>query len=76
MAKLSIKGSKSVPSVGKAPSWVLGSRPGTLRAAPVPRIKPASASTTDYGKPITPNPGGAGPGDTATYGMNPIGGPS
>ena len=67
MAKFSIKGSKSVPSPGKAPSWVLGSRPGTLRAAPVPRIKPASASTTDYGKPITPNPAGASPGDTMSY---------
>ena len=67
MAKFSIKGSKSVPSPGKAPSWVLGSRPGTLRAAPVPRSKPASASTTDYGKPITPNPAGASPGDTMSY---------
>ena len=67
MAKLSIKGSKSVPSPGKAPSWVLGSRPGTLRAAPVPRIKPAAASTTDYGKPIMPNPAGASPGDTMSY---------
>ena len=67
MAKLSIKGSKSVPSPGKAPSWVLGSRPGTLRASPVPRIKPAAASTTDFGKPITPNPAGASPGDTMSY---------
>ena len=68
MAKMSIKSSKSVPSPGKAPSWVLGSRPGTLRQSPVPRIKPAAASTTAYGKPITPNPAGAGPGDTMSYG--------
>ena len=74
MPGVSIKGSKSVPAGAKSPSWVLGSRPGTLRAAPVPRIKPAAASTTNYGKPITPNPAGAGPGDTSTYGMNPIGG--
>ena len=67
MAKFSAKGSKSVPSPGKAPSWVLGSRPDTLRQSPVPRIKPAAASTTDYGKPITPNPAGAGPGDTMSY---------
>jgi len=67
MAKFSVKGAKSVPSPGKAPSWVLGSRPGTLRASPVPRIKPAAASTTDYGKPITPNPAGASPGDTMNY---------
>jgi len=67
MAKSGFKGSKSVPSPGKAPSLVLGSRPGTLRQAPVPRIKPAAASTTDYGKPITPNPAGAGPGDTMSY---------
>ena len=67
MATVSIKGSKSVPSPGKAPSWVLGSRPGTLRASPVPRIKPAAASTIDYGKPITPNPAGASPGDTMSY---------
>ena len=67
MAKFSAKGSKSVPSPGKAPSWVLGSRPDTLRQSPVPRIKPAAASTTDYGKPVTPNPAGAGPGDTMSY---------
>jgi len=67
MAKMSIRGSKSVPSPGKAPSWVLGSRPGTLRQSPVPRIKPAAASTTDYGKPVTPNPAGASPGDTMSY---------
>ena len=74
MARVTVKGSKSVPEGSKAPSWVLGSRPGTLRAAPVPRIKPAAASTTDYGKPITPNPAGAGPGDTSSYGSYPIGG--
>jgi len=67
MAKMSTGTPKSVPSVGKAPSWVLGSRPGTLRQAPVPRIKPAAASTTAYGKPITPNPAGAGPGNTMNY---------
>ena len=67
MAKFSAKGSKSVPSPGKAPAWVLGSRPDTLRQSPVPRIKPAAASTTDYGKPVTPNPSGAGPGDTMSY---------
>ena len=69
MAKMSIKGSKSVPTVGKAPvlgTWDQG--PVHLRQAPVPRIKPAAASTTAYGKPITPNPAGAGPGDTMSYG--------
>jgi len=75
MAKISIKGAKSVPSPGKSPAWVLGSRPGTLRQSPVPRIKPAAASTTDYGKPITPNPAGASAGDTSSFGSYPIGGP-
>ena len=62
---------KSVPNPGKAPSWVLGSRPQSLRAppaAPVQRIKPAAPSTRNYGKSQfdqAPNPAGA----TSNFGM-------
>ena len=53
-AGLAIKGGKgghkSVPTPGIRPSFVLGSRPETLRAPPVPRIKPAAAGTTNYAK--------------------------
>jgi hypothetical protein len=57
---------KSVPTPGASPSWVLGSRPPDLRA---PRIKPLSSGpgTRQYGKGMqagTPNPGGAGFGQT------------
>ena len=58
-------GHKSVPTPGIRPSFVLGSRPETLRAPPVPRIKPAPAgmNTRDYGKPSpaeSDNLGGTG----------------
>jgi hypothetical protein len=59
-----IKGSSTVKGP-KAPPFVIGSRPGALRAPPIPRIKPGAASTTQYGKnPATPNPAGASFGDT------------
>lgn len=37
-----------VPTPGVAPSFVPGSRPGSLRADPVPRVK--TKNTRDYGK--------------------------
>ena len=45
-----------VPSPGARPSFIMGSRPDTLRA-PMPgaRIKPGPASTTQYGKPAPPD---------------------
>jgi hypothetical protein len=50
-----------VPTPGIRPSFVLGSRPPTLRAPPVPRIKPGAPSTRQYGKAdLSANPGGAG----------------
>ena len=62
MAALRSKGvATSVKSPGKAPSWVLGSRPEVLRQQPIQRIKPLKGQT-DYGK-IQANPAGikAGP---------------
>ena len=54
-------GPKAVAAPSIRPSFVLGSRPGSLRAAPPPRIKPAAASTTQYGKvPIGNGSGSAG----------------
>lgn len=53
---------KSVPMPGKAPSWVLGSRPPGLRQQPIQRIKPQQG-VTDYGK-IAANPSGVSAGDT------------
>lgn len=44
---------------GAAPRFVLGSRPDAVRAPPpaaVQRIKPAKASTTQYGKVQKPMP--------------------
>ena len=60
-------GHKGVPTPGIRPSFVLGSRPQSLRAPPVPRVKPAAASTRDYGKPDQPlgqSPGMSSFGDT------------
>lgn len=59
-------GHKSVPTPGVRPSFVLGSRPDTLRSPAVPRVKPAAASTRQYGKtsPSAPGPQLAGAGDT------------
>jgi hypothetical protein len=54
MARLAINAGKGgrtkVPTPGAAASFVPGSRPTTLRAAPVPRIKPM-LSERNYGKP-------------------------
>lgn len=48
------KGPKSVPDAGVRPSFIMGSRPTSLRA-PLPgaalKIKPQAANTRDYGKP-------------------------
>jgi len=66
MAALSVNtgkgGHKSVPTPGIRPSFVLGSRPESLRTPPIPRIKPSAASTRNYGK--TPPSNTAGFGDT------------
>lgn len=62
MAAFRDKGvAKQVKEPGKAPSWVLGSRPPALRMNPIKRIKPQQG-VTDYGK-IQANPAGvkAGP---------------
>lgn len=52
------KGPRSVPSAGERPSFIMGSRPASLRA-PLPggalNIKPQAASTRDYGKPPSGN---------------------
>lgn len=50
--------SAGAAKAGPAPRFVLGSRPDAVRAPPpkpVQRIKPAKASTTQYGK-IAPAP--------------------
>lgn len=47
------RGPKSVSPPGENASFVLGSRPTTLRAAPPPRIKPTLA-VRDYGKAQAP----------------------
>lgn len=57
---------KAVPTPGIRPSYVLGSRPETMRQNAVPRIKPLLAQT-QYGKGQVgnePNAGGAGFGNT------------
>jgi hypothetical protein len=54
-------GPKKVPTPGIRPEFVLGSRPPTLRAPPVPRVKPGAPSTRQYGKPDF-NPGFGNPG--------------
>jgi len=50
------KGPTKVPAGTLRPSFVLGSRPQTLRAPPVPRVKPMGANTTQYGKPASKSP--------------------
>lgn len=50
--------------------FVLGSRPQGVRAPSPPRIKPAAASTTNYGKTPDPNPAGASFGNTSMTGMS------
>jgi hypothetical protein len=65
MAKVSAKGGKGFKVATRTPSsaFVLGSRPGNLRAGGAQRIKPAAASTTQYGKMDQ-----TGQGDTDTMG--------
>lgn len=56
-----------VPTPGIRPQFVLGSRPPTLRAPPVPRVKPGAASTRQYGKAdLSADPAGAGFGNTGS----------
>ena len=68
MAGLSVNtgkgGHKSVPTPGIRPSYVLGSRPESLRSPPIQRVKPSAASTRDYGKATPPSSNLAGFGDT------------
>lgn len=68
--KVGGKGPTSVPTPPQRPSFVLGSRPGSLRAPPVPRIKPGAANTTQYGKVNIGNPAGASFGNTGQTGMS------
>lgn len=67
MAALSVNtgkgGHKSVTTPGERPSFVLGSRPQSLRTPAIPRIKPGAASTRNYGKAAS-TPNNAGFGDT------------
>ena len=68
---MAFKGGKVTgPKGGKAPPFVIGSRPAALRAPPIPRIKPGAASTTQYGKAASlgGNPAGASFGDTGMTG--------
>ena len=71
MARTSVSAdSTTVRKPPMRPSFVLGSRPGTLRANPVPRIKPM-AGQTNYGKQNgQSNPAGAGFGDTGMTGLS------
>ena len=66
------KAPKAAPTPPQRASFVLGSRPGSLRAAPPPRIKPGPANTTNYAKvpAADPNPVGASFGNTAMTGMS------
>jgi hypothetical protein len=54
MARMTIKagksGPKSVPTPGQSGSFVLGSRPASLRAPAVPKVTPLKPNTRDYGK--------------------------
>ena len=76
MASVAIKGGKTtVPSgtSGMRSDFVLGSRPGVLRAPPLarPSIKPQAASTRNYGKPAPTTPfGNLGGGNTNMSGMS------
>jgi hypothetical protein len=75
---VSIKGGKAPtsvpsPSSGMHNDFVLGSRPGVLRAPPLsrpPNIKPGAANTRNYGKPDPMQPfGGLGQGNTGQGGL-------
>ncbi len=71
MAGIKPKVGKSIPSVGKAPSWALGTRPESLRTQRMQRVKPMAGSMREYGKdlgPQQPNLPGIGAGNTATQG--------
>jgi len=61
-------GAKSVPTPSENASFALGTRPTTLRSAPVPRIKPM-LSVRDYGKPQA-NPSPAPFGNTGLTGRS------
>lgn len=79
MAFKATAGPKTVKKPPMRPSFVLGSRPQTMRAAPAPRIKPM-VGVTQYGKQspggglggpgVADNPGGAAFGDTGETGMS------
>jgi hypothetical protein len=51
-------------------AFALGTRPQSLRAQTPLRIKPAAASTTQYGKLPPPNPAGASFGNTGQTDMS------
>jgi len=53
------RGPSKVPQPTNA-HFVLGSRPAVLRTPDLPRIKPAKASETDYGKQTPPLGGDTG----------------
>jgi hypothetical protein len=76
---VAIKGGKAPmsvpsPSSGMHNDFVLGSRPGVLRAPPIsrpPNVKPGAASTRNYGKPDPTQPFGAlGGGNTGMGGLS------
>jgi hypothetical protein len=54
-----------VPQPSSSADFVLGSRPGSLRNAPLPRIKPEANPSRDYGKP-----------KPAAFASSPLGGPN
>lgn len=60
------------PSSGMRSDFVLGSRPGVLRAPPLsrPTIKPQAANTRQYGKAQQTPFGSLGSGDTGQGGMS------
>ena len=69
MAAFRTKGvAKQVKEPGKAPSWVLGSRPPDIRQQPLQRIKPQQG-ITQYGK-IAANPAGVKAGPMGQGGPN------
>jgi hypothetical protein len=63
-------GPKAVAAPTMRPSFVLGSRPASLRAPPPPRIKPGPPGTTQYGKVPIGNSAAIGSGDTGLTGMS------
>ena len=70
----SVKGGPKKVAAPASPSggFVLGSRPGVLRAPPLarPSIKPQAAATRNYAKPAPTTPfGNLGGGNTNTSGQ-------